>query len=264
MIMILGGTAEARLLAAELSRRNYHILVTTATPYGGSLIKGSPQVEVVDRPLGPADLGRLILENQVDLVIDATHPYAAAITSTAVAVCRKLQVDYLRYRRPGTEIPRHPLIHWCPGFPEAAVRATGLGKNIFLTTGSKNLGLFIPLARERRCRLVARVLPDPPVITSCLSLGLAPADLIAMQGPFSYQLNLALFREYQADVMVTKDSGQTGGADTKIAAALELNIPVVVVARPPEPENPCPGLNEALARVEQKNIKKGEKTCPQE
>ena len=264
MILILCGTADARLLAGELSRRGHRLLVTTATAYGGSLVKGNNQVVVVDKPLGSGDLGQLIRDNQVVLVIDATHPYATAITSTAIETCHQLQVAYLRYRRPESGIPEHPLIHWCPGFPEAALRASELGKTIFLTTGSKNLGLFIPIARERGCRLVARVLPDPSVLRSCLSLGLGPADLIAMQGPFSHSLNQALFREYQAGVVVTKDSGQTGGTDTKISAAIELNIPVIVVARPPEPEDACHSLTELLSLVEQKKAKKGEIICPQE
>jgi len=76
------------------------------------------------------------------------------------------------------------------------------------------------------------VLPEPEVITVCRRLGFAPADIVAMQGPFSHQLNVALFREYGADVIVTKNSGLVGGTASKMSAAQELGLALVVIGRP--------------------------------
>jgi precorrin-6A/cobalt-precorrin-6A reductase len=254
LILVLGGTADARVLVSELSQRGYPALVCTATPYGGRLVAGTGGVEVVDRPLGPEDLSQLMRDKQIDLVVDATHPYATAITSTAAAICREMSIEYLRYHRPGAAVPQHPLIHWCADFPEAAARAAGPGQTIFLTTGSKTLGVFVKAAREHSCRLVARVLPDSAVLASCRALGLEPADIVAVQGPFSHHLNLALFKEFKATVVVTKDSGQVGGTDTKISAALELNTPVVVVARPPDPGCLPGDLDSLIALIEFKTV----------
>lgn len=250
MIMVLGGTADARVLVGELSHRGYQALVCTATAYGGRLLAGTGGVSVVDRPLGAEDLRQLMRDQQINLVVDATHPYATTITSTAAAICREMGIEYLRYHRPVAAIPRHPLIHWCADFPEAAARAAGPYQTIFLTTGSKTLGVFVKAAREQSCRLVARVLPDATVLAACRSLGLEPADIVAIQGPFSHHLNLALFREFKATVVVTKDSGRVGGTDTKISAALELNIPVIVVARPPDPGSLPGDLDSLIALIE--------------
>ena len=114
----------------------------------------------------------------------------------------------------------------------AAEMAVGLGKTVFLTTGSHSLPLFRAAAAGRDCRLIARVLPQPEVIADCIANGFSPADIIAAQGPFSQELNRELFRAYGADVMVTKNSGAIGGTDAKIAAAIELGLIIVVVQRP--------------------------------
>ncbi|MDF2635993.1 MAG: precorrin-6x reductase, partial [Pelosinus sp.] len=77
-----------------------------------------------------------------------------------------------------------------------------------------------------------RVLPEPSVLVECLDLGFKPQDIVAMQGPFSHNLNVALFQEYRAEVIVTKNSGQIGGSDMKITAAMSLNLPLVIIDRP--------------------------------
>jgi len=114
---------------------------------------------------------------------------------------------------------------------EAARKAAGLGKTIFLTTGSNNLEVFLDSVKGQNLRLVVRVIPEHKVIKKCQDLGLAPKDIVAMQGPFSKEMNRITFKSYNASVIVTKDSGKAGGTDTKISAALSLNIPVVVIKR---------------------------------
>ena len=84
----------------------------------------------------------------------------------------------------------------------------------------------------RNCVLTARVLPSAEVLAECARLGLSPKQIVAMQGPFSRKLNEELFRQYEAEVIVTKNGGQIGGADTKFAAAEALGLPVVLIERP--------------------------------
>jgi len=119
-----------------------------------------------------------------------------------------------------------------------------------LTTGSKTLPGFAAAARRSGKRLVVRVLPDPGVLAGCFALGLKSSDVIALQGPVSYELNRALFCAYRAEVLVTKESGPAGGTAEKIAAALDLGMRVVVVERPvlayPLAVNSCAGLLQAL------------------
>ena len=82
------------------------------------------------------------------------------------------------------------------------------------------------------CNITARVLPTSEVLAECENLGLTPKQIIAVQGAFSVEMNIEMFKHAQAEVIVTKDSGKIGGADTKIAAAQVLKIPVVVIDRP--------------------------------
>ena len=115
-------------------------------------------------------------------------------------------------------------------YEQAAVKARELGKNIFLTTGSRNLKIFVELLKD--CNLTVRILPTADVLAQCENLGLTPKQIVAMQGPFSVALNVELFKHVGAEVIVTKNSGQIGGADTKLEAAKLLNLPVVMVNRP--------------------------------
>ena len=82
------------------------------------------------------------------------------------------------------------------------------------------------------CNITARVLPTAEVLAQCEKLGLTPKQIIAMQGPFTTEMNVEQFKHAQAEVIVTKDGGKIGGADTKIAAAQILNLPVVIIDRP--------------------------------
>ena len=80
--------------------------------------------------------------------------------------------------------------------------------------------------------MTARVLPTAEVLNQCENFGLTPKQIVAMQGPFSTELNVELFKHAKAEVIVTKNSGKIGGADTKLEAAKILNLPVVMIARP--------------------------------
>lgn len=240
MILVLGGTSEGREIAGILAQQGYKILVTVVSGYGAEMLPSDPAVEVLVRPLDAGELDRLLTERDIGLVVDATHPYARMITATGWAAAKAKGIPYIRYERPqapagtggGTKL--YPV----RDYDEAAETAVGLGETIFLTIGSRNLAPFVRTGRRAAKRIVARVLPDAAVLKQCAALGMAPKEIIAVQGPFSLEMNLAMFREYGADVLVTKDSGSTGGTDTKLAAAARMNIPVVMVARPDYPGIP--------------------------
>ena len=87
-------------------------------------------------------------------------------------------------------------------------------------------------AKQIGVKVVARVLPEPSVLASCTQLGLTPGEIIALQGPCSTELNQALYQQYKAEVVITKDSGSVGGIQEKVDAALHLGIPIVICQRP--------------------------------
>jgi precorrin-6A/cobalt-precorrin-6A reductase len=112
--------------------------------------------------------------------------------------------------------------------------SVSLGHIIFLATGSKTADFFIKAAATANTRLVFRILSDPEVIILLIRLGVDPGDIVAMRGPFGYELNIALFQHYRAEVLVTKESGAEGGQEKKLEAAMELRMPVVLIRRPRE------------------------------
>ncbi len=233
MILVLGGTLEGREIADALANENHDVLLTVVSGYGAGMIPHDSPVELLVGRLDAGEMARLITDRDIRLVVDATHPYARVITETAWKTANGMGIPYIRYERPPvlTEKP-DDRIYVAGSYEQAAELAAELGETIFLTIGSKNIEPFVRTGREYSRKVVARVLPDPKILEHCLAIGLAPKDIIAVQGPFSYEMNLAMFREYKADVLVTKDSGRTGGTDAKLKAARQIDIPAVVIERP--------------------------------
>ncbi|MDN5293757.1 MAG: precorrin-6A/cobalt-precorrin-6A reductase [Eubacteriales bacterium] len=232
-ILILAGTVDGKNIARRLVAEGFPVLTTAAREYGASLLRAEG-IPCRQGPLSEKELAALLREEEVAAVVDATHPYASEISRLAATVTAEQGIPLLRYRRPSTSLPESPLIHRAEGYEAAAHLACRLGKRVFLTTGSKHLPLFAAVAARAGCQVVARILPDPVSLDQALAAGIAPENIIAARGPFSREFNRAMFREMQAEVVVTKDSGLAGGTEEKVAAALELGIPVVVVDRPEE------------------------------
>lgn len=250
-VLVLAGTADGRNIARRLVEEGFSVLATAVREYGASLLR-TEGIPCRQGPLSAESLTALLKKERVAAVVDATHPYAGEISRLAALVTAKEGIPLLRYRRPPTSLPDSPLVHRVVGYEAAADLACRLGKRVFLTTGSKYLPLFAAAAAKAGCMLIVRLLPDPVSIEQALAAGVTPENIIAVQGPFSREFNRAMFREKQAEVVVTKDSGPTGGTEEKVAAALELRIPVVVVARPEAKEDKTlvvESVDEIVARL---------------
>ena len=231
MILVLAGTKDGRDLVALLAKAGYEVMASAFSQYGGELINFE-NVRVHTGPLDENGLANLITFNNITILVDASHPYAVNVSCNGMLACEKTGIPYLRYERPRGTMPAYSGLHVVNGYEEAIEKAASLGKIVFLTTGSRHLKLFKEAPSLEHHRLIARVLPEPSVLTECIELGFSPKDIVAIQGPFSHDLNVALFQEYQTEVVITKNSGQVGGSDTKITAAMALGLPLVVIDRP--------------------------------
>ncbi|SFB08334.1 cobalt-precorrin-6A reductase [Selenomonas ruminantium] len=233
MIFVLAGTQDGREIVRLLLEQGHDVAASVVSSYGGELLAHAcgQRCLINDKPLDEAALKDYLQEHDIRLLVDASHPYAANVSRNALAVCQALSIPYIRYERDLSKLDydRITVVH---SYEEAAQAAAALGKKIFLTTGSRNLDKFVHSPDLKNCELTARVLPTAEVIGLCESLGLDAGHIVALQGPFSMELNRELFRKYGAEVIITKNSGTIGGTDTKFAAAAELNLPIVLIDRP--------------------------------
>lgn len=228
-VILFAGTSEGRALAEFLAEHSQPATVCVATEYGETVLPALPGIAVRRGRLNEEQMETLLAAG--DLVIDATHPYASEVTSNVRAACGRAGAEYVRLCRPGIQNGQ-PVVT----VPDAAAAAAYLDAQTgaaLLTTGSKELAAFTRVRRFAE-RLWPRVLPSEEAVGKCVSLGFPAAHIIAMQGPFSRELNAALLRQVRAKFLVTKDSGAPGGLEEKLYAARDAGAAVVLIARPQE------------------------------
>ncbi|WP_330263157.1 cobalt-precorrin-6A reductase [Streptomyces griseorubiginosus] len=240
-VLILGGTTEARELAAVLAGRP-GVRVTTSLA-GRVARPGAIAGEVRVGGFGGAEgLADWLREEHVDALVDATHPFARAITANAARAAAVTGVPSLVLRRPGWHPGPRDRWHLVDSLAEAAESLPGLGRRVFLTTGRMELAAFAHLTD---LHFVVRSVepPEAPMPPH--------TEVILARGPFTVADESALLHDHRIDVLVTKDSGGAATA-AKLTAARELSLPVVVVRRPPLPAGvtEVPDVAGALRRLE--------------
>ena len=229
MILVLAGTSEGRQAALALQDNGYKILVSVTSSYGRELMLKSGVKPVRQGDLEMPALLDLLREGGFDMIVDATHPYATAISVYAMEAARLLGIDYLRLERPATALPEDvDVIDSLEKLPDWLYP----GCRVMSTIGSKHLPLLWELATASQAQLIARFLPSSQVVQSCEYLGMSPEQMIAMKGPFSVDRNRALFEKYRVHLVLSKESGAEGGFAEKYLAARELSIPLLVWNRP--------------------------------
>ena len=225
--VVFSGTTEGRRFSKKLAALGAEVTVCVATPLGAEEQGEMAGITVHAGRLGPDAMAALL--TGADLCVDATHPYAVDVTRNIRAAAAQAGVEYRRLLR-----ARSPLPEDCVVFGTAAQAAeylAGTKENILLATGAKELAAFAPLDPAR---LYPRVLPTPEGIAACEAAGIPHRNIIAMQGPFSCQLNKALIEQFHIRYLVTKDGGAAGGFAEKVQAAAETGVQLVVLRRPEE------------------------------
>lgn len=207
-----------------------HICV--ATEYGARLLKEYPNCTIFQGRLNQQEMLEKIIQENYDYVLDATHPYATEVTSNIKEACRLADKPYFRILREEKECQNVQYVDSVEDAVEHLQNTTG---TIFVSTGSKELKKFTVL-KDFSNRVYARVLPSAKVIEECASYGLSGKHILAMQGPFSKEMNLAQFGHTHAEFLVTKSSGDAGGYTEKIEAAQELGMKIIVIGRKKEDE----------------------------
>lgn len=230
-ICVFAGTTEGRKIVEFLSGQPVSVTACVATEYGETLLTPASNVTVSAGRLTEDQMVTLFDTEKFDLVVDATHPYASVVTENIAAACGRTRTEYLRLLRFGSPVPEEAV--FVSNISQAVPYLNTTEGNILLTTGSKELRRYTAI-RNFEERVYARVLPMEDSLRLCRESGLTCSHILAMQGPFSVEMNVAMLKSVDAKYLVTKDSGTTGGFDEKIAAARAAGARLVVIGRPPQ------------------------------
>ena len=238
--LVFAGTVEGRTLSGELAAAGCPVTVSVATEYGEKLVEEQPGLTVHQ--------GRMTAEEMVSFmeemkqaagedggvpcqVVDATHPYAAAVSENIRTACETAHLPYLRLLRESEQADGMEDCVFVASAREAADYLKTTEGNVLLTTGSKELAVFTEIPGYQ-ARLFPRVLSTAESVLSCVKLGFEGKNLICMQGPFSEELNTAMLKQIHAAWMVTKETGKSGGFGEKLSAARKAGVKVIVIGRP--------------------------------
>lgn len=231
-VCVFGGTSTSLEVCKWLQAKAVDFRLCVATDTGLEAAHAYKQHIRVGR-MDEEAMGQWLSEEQFSLIIDAAHPYAEILHSTALSSADKFDIPVVRYDResPADQFKENPYFHPVESAVEACAKIAELRtEKVLLTTGSKDLNLYknaLPLQK-----LYARVLPNLAAMEICSDLNFQLDEIIALKGPFTADFNRALYSELGVDTVVTKESGAAGGFIEKVIPCLDLKRHCVVITRP--------------------------------
>lgn len=234
-VLIFAGTTEGRKLSEYLVEAKIPHTICVATEYGEIVLEEHPLVTIHRGRIQEQEMTSFIQEKDYVAVIDATHPYATVVTQNIKSAMAGLSIPYYRLQREMSEAQTYEKITYFDSHEACALALEEIKGNILLTTGSKELLPYT--TRERlKDRLYIRVLPSVESIRLCEEKGICGKQILALQGPFSAEMNEAILHQYNIACMVTKESGVNGGYEEKVKAAQNADIPVFVISNTTQKE----------------------------
>ena len=232
-LCVFAGTSEGRRLLEFLAGQDVGVLACVATEYGEALAPRAENIEVSAGRLDGDAMKALFAVRRFDLVIDATHPFATAASENIAGACAETGTQYLRLNRGDFSADGDAVI--VDSIKGAAQFLATHPGNALLATGSKELKPYTAVP-DWQARFWPRVLPMAASLEACATAGFAPAHIIAMQGPFSVDMNVAMLKAIRARWLVTKASGDSGGFAEKLEAARLAGARCVVIGKPAQLE----------------------------
>ncbi|MDO4188010.1 MAG: precorrin-6A reductase [Lachnospiraceae bacterium] len=230
---IFSGTSEGRELSEALSMAGEKCHVFVATEYGNTVMSSHENINVNVGRLDSEEIKKLIEEKVPDYIVDATHPHATVISENIKKACKETcaQDKYIRVTRTieKSDVYDNTVIKVKSN--EEAVKALNMFPegNILLTTGVKELKSFC--LNELKDRLIVRVLPSVESLNEVSRFDIKLKNVIAMEGPFTEEMNKAFINQYDVKVLVTKNSGDRGGYKEKINACTACGIKAIVIEK---------------------------------
>ncbi|MDX8335133.1 MULTISPECIES: cobalt-precorrin-6A reductase [Cetobacterium] len=227
MIWIIGGTKDSRDFIESFPFKE-KLIITTATEYGGKLLESVKDIRVLCKRLDTEAMNEFVERNSIEIILDLSHPYAEEVSKNAIKCSKEKNIKYVRFERENL-ISEEEVIEFSH-IENLVEYLEKLNENILVTLGSNNLDKFKNL--KNKSNIYFRILPKWEMIKKAEDFGILPKNIIAMQGPFSKELNTAMMKQYNIKYMVSKKGGDTGGEKEKIASAKEMGITLIMLSRP--------------------------------
>lgn len=239
-LLLFGGTTEGRELALAAAAAGWQVTLCVATDYGADCV---PETEGIVIHAGRLDETAMesLMQDGFTVAVDATHPYAVAVSANIRKASDKTGLTLWRLLRAESEHPdclyADSVAQACTLVPEG---------NVLAATGSKEIAAYTVIPAYQS-RVHARVLPLESSLDDCHKAGLDDAHILAAKGPFSLENNMETMKRYHIRSMITKDGGTAGGFPEKLEAARRCGVAVILVRRPKENGDT---MEEILKRLE--------------
>ena len=231
-VLVIAGTTESRQVIEKLLDENpdTRILASVATELGKEMLLEYG----IDIHVGRLDYDgflTLFKENPCGKIMDASHPFARIVSETVKKAAQTAGISYERYERRNLQYSYEGIVH-VKDVQEAISLLNELEGNIFLTTGVNTAAAYMTGVRDGAERLYIRVLDNISSLEGCAKAGYQKDHVFGKMPPFTVEDNVKLIKETNAEVLVSKDSGKTGGVDIKVEACRQTGIKMILIDRP--------------------------------
>ncbi|WP_341909953.1 cobalt-precorrin-6A reductase [Polaromonas sp. YR568] len=229
-VLVLGGTLDGSHLAQALAQAGVDGIFSYAGRTHAPIVQPLPTR--VGGFGGVAGLQAFLLAEKITHVVDATHPFAAQMSSHAVKACASTGVPLLALERPAWQAQSGDAWQHVPDIAAAVQALPAEPARVFLAIGRQHLMPFLACAQHW---FLLRLLD--PVVDSVLDLPPARGHVVLDRGPFTLEGDRALLQTHRITHVVSKNAGGVG-AQAKLTAARERGLPVVLIGRPVIPARP--------------------------
>ena len=232
MILVFGGTTEGKQVADTLNKLQLPFLYSTKTKTNGVI----PQLgRCIHGALDENAIKSLCHYEQIDLIIDAAHPFAVNLHQTVASSARTLSTSLVRYERVGQERLSHPLVRYVTDYNEAVLLLQKLGNpSLLALSGVQSIPKLTKYWRDSVTYFRILDRPESKVIADQNHF---PRERLILGYPSeSLAQEVSLYSALNIKAILTKESGHNGGQAIKIKAAIKMNIPAIIIKKPLLPD----------------------------
>lgn len=227
MIWVIGGTKDSRDFLEKYVKINNDIIVSTSTEYGVKLIENL-NVKTSSRKMDKTEMIEFISKNNITKIIDTSHPYAFIVSQNAMDVAEEKNIEYFRFEREEVNILPKKYSKF-EDIESLISYIENLEGNILVTLGSNNVPFFKDLKNLEN--IYFRILSKWDMVKKCQDNNILPKNIIAMQGPFTEEMNSAMLTQYNIKYLLTKKAGATGGEKEKINACDKNDVEIIYLEK---------------------------------